>query len=112
MKNYKLPNAQDFYFQVANNKIDLTEVKDLISEEIGTAEGTPLEELEATAKTQVTAKASDDYLLLTSRLQISIINLPKCCSPIMGDNVFGFVTIGEGIKIHRSKLSECCPTYW
>ena len=45
--------------------------------------------------------ASDDVLVIGKDLKGIDYSLAKCCHPIYGDNVFGFVTSGGGIKVHR-----------
>ncbi|HZY81278.1 MAG TPA: RelA/SpoT family protein [Cyclobacteriaceae bacterium] len=46
-----------------------------------------------------------DTLLIGDSMDVVEYKLAKCCTPIPGDEVFGFVTVGEGIKIHRTN----CP---
>jgi GTP pyrophosphokinase len=48
---------------------------------------------------------SDDILLIGEDMDVVEYKLAKCCTPIPGDDVFGFVTVSEGIKIHRTN----CP---
>lgn len=109
LKQYKLGNAQEFYCQVYNQKIDLAEIKDFLTkaEDPDEREENLLENLETSLKpesTQTPAK-SEDYLIIDEKVANVDYKLAKCCSPIMGDNIFGFVTVGEGIKIHRTN----CP---
>jgi GTP pyrophosphokinase len=47
----------------------------------------------------------DDILLVGEDMDVVDYKLAKCCTPIPGDDVFGFVTVNEGIKIHRTN----CP---
>jgi GTP pyrophosphokinase len=47
----------------------------------------------------------DDILLIGEDMDVVDYKLAKCCTPIPGDDVFGFVTVSEGIKIHRTT----CP---
>ncbi len=47
----------------------------------------------------------DDILLIGEDMDVVEYRLAKCCTPIPGDEVFGFVTVSEGIKIHRTN----CP---
>ena len=49
----------------------------------------------------VSARGRTDMLVIGDDLQKLDYKLSPCCNPIPGDDVFGFVTIGEGIKIHR-----------
>jgi GTP pyrophosphokinase len=50
-------------------------------------------------------KPSNDTLLIGEDMDVVEYKLAKCCTPIPGDEVFGFVTVSEGIKIHRTT----CP---
>lgn len=48
----------------------------------------------------------DDVLLIGEDMDVVEYKLAKCCTPIPGDDVFGFVTVSEGIKIHRTNCSN------
>jgi GTP diphosphokinase / guanosine-3',5'-bis(diphosphate) 3'-diphosphatase len=48
----------------------------------------------------------DDILLIGEDMDVVEYKLAKCCTPIPGDEVFGFVTVSEGIKIHRTNCSN------
>ena len=50
-------------------------------------------------------KSEDDMLIIDRDLKGIDYSLSKCCNPIFGDSIFGFVTVSGGIKIHR----EDCP---
>jgi GTP pyrophosphokinase len=50
-------------------------------------------------------RSSDDELVIGSDLKGIDYSLAKCCHPIFGDEIFGFVTVNGGIKIHRTT----CP---
>jgi GTP pyrophosphokinase len=54
---------------------------------------------------EIKAKRQEDTLLIGEDMDLVEYKLAKCCTPIPGDEVFGFVTVSEGIKIHRST----CP---
>lgn len=54
---------------------------------------------------QGNAKPVTDTLLIGEDMDVVEYKLAKCCTPIPGDEVFGFVSVSEGIKIHRST----CP---
>lgn len=108
LKTYKLPNAQDFYAQVAQGKIDLANIKEIALEvrnpENEGEEKSAMENLESSVSSSKKEK-STDYLVIDEKVDNVDYRLAKCCNPIMGDNIFGFVTINEGIKIHRT----VCP---
>ena len=60
---------------------------------------------EHAAETSPPKPRQDDILLIGEDMDIVEYKLAKCCTPIPGDEVFGFVTVNEGIKIHRTN----CP---
>jgi GTP pyrophosphokinase len=106
IKHYKLKLAADLYFNVSVGKIDPLEIKELI---VGKQEESQKEKLtEILPVNEVKELAfdtSDDYLVIDNNLKNVIYKLAVCCNPIFGDDIFGFVTIQEGIKIHRAT----CP---
>jgi GTP diphosphokinase / guanosine-3',5'-bis(diphosphate) 3'-diphosphatase len=102
---YSLKTAQDLYYQIATEKIELLQIKDVLLKEESVAENPPLTSLpEREVKEQVDSQISD-YLIIEDRVEGLDYKLSKCCNPVFGDSVFGFVTISEGIKIHRTS----CP---
>ena len=103
-KQFKTVNA--FYAAVGEGELDVAEVKNLILELTqGTQEQTVEPEKKAT-KSVVQEKGSDDIMVIDAKNVRGIdYRMAKCCNPVFGDDVFGFVTRTEGIKIHRMS----CP---
>lgn len=55
----------------------------------------------AESETPPAKPSSDDILLIGEDMDVVEYKLAKCCTPIPGDEVFGFISVSEGIKIHR-----------
>ncbi|WP_316834293.1 bifunctional (p)ppGpp synthetase/guanosine-3',5'-bis(diphosphate) 3'-pyrophosphohydrolase [Pedobacter nutrimenti] len=106
---FKLPSTQELFISIANGKIELKDLKDYLAAEkeienrSGTSEKNDHQQIEALLS-KVKGPESD-ILLIGEDLQKIDYNLAACCNPIPGDDVFGFVTVSEGIKIHRTN----CP---
>jgi GTP pyrophosphokinase len=97
----KLPDQQELYYRMAVGHIGQDELKaflaskDKITESKSTLPS--LEQLVSAAR----GKAKADNLVIGDNLDNLEYKLAPCCNPIPGDDVFGFVTVNEGIKIHR-----------
>lgn len=105
IKHYKLKVITDLYAQIAAEKINLADIKDLLNS--SKVDVKSADELVTTVKTSSKSshKSSSDYLVIDEKLSNIAYKLAKCCNPIFGDEIFGFVTIRDGIKIHRAN----CP---
>jgi len=106
LKHYKLKLAQELYYNISTGKIDPLEIKDLLVEKKDDSAKTLVSEVLSKEKAQELEYTSgDDYLVIDNNLKNVNYKLAPCCNPIFGDDIFGFVTINEGIKIHR----DSCP---
>jgi guanosine-3',5'-bis(diphosphate) 3'-pyrophosphohydrolase len=106
---FKLQSTQDLFIGVATGKIELKDLKEYLTSEkevenrgsdYKSNDGQHIEALLNKVK-----GPESDILLIGEDLQKIDYTLAACCNPIPGDDVFGFVTVNEGIKIHRTN----CP---
>lgn len=104
---YKLNSSLDLFYDIAVKKTDLRELKDfqVLGDKISAPKIVkPLVEEKASAGVKKDKK--DNELIIFGESSDKIMySLANCCKPIPGDDVFGFVTQGEGLKIHRTN----CP---
>jgi len=102
INHYGFKTAQDLYYMIDTGKIELLEIKEILQEPDPSVSRTvqspvPEKEIKATIGSQFT-----DYLLIEDKVEGLDYRLAKCCNPVFGDSIFGFITISEGIKIHRT----------
>jgi GTP pyrophosphokinase len=103
LQHYKLKTSADLYFQVATEKINALDIKELLARKEKQAEPKQPNRIEEELVEKITSTGikHDDYLVIDERLNKVVHRLAKCCNPIYGDEIFGFVTVSEGISIHR-----------
>jgi GTP diphosphokinase / guanosine-3',5'-bis(diphosphate) 3'-diphosphatase len=111
IKKFKFKTVTDFFSEVGAERIDINQVLELYLEferaekatnetvEVRSAENFVVDAPEETGRTK------EDVLLIDQQLKGIDFKLAKCCNPIYGDEVFGFVSAAGGIKIHRKD----CP---
>ncbi|MDX9847314.1 MAG: RelA/SpoT family protein [Tenuifilaceae bacterium] len=103
-KHLKLKTTADLFEYISLEKINISDLKGVLIQSEKPEVATPA--LDVKPKVQDTKEpASSDYLVIDEKLVNVDYRLAKCCNPIFGDSIFGFVTIKEGIKIHRTN----CP---
>ena len=106
---FNLKTSFDLFFRIGNGAIDNTQLKQFVAQRSSTIMNffkNPFRRTggkEITDKEEVTDKF--DALVFGKEEQTLDYTLAKCCVPIPGDKVFGFVTINEGIKVHKND----CP---
>jgi GTP pyrophosphokinase len=104
----KMKSAQDMYYAVATGKVEALELKNIIKgkeEEENKAKDVLDELLPKKEIDQLSFDNSEEFLVIDNNLKNVHYKLAQCCNPIFGDKIFGFITIRDGIKIHR----ENCP---
>lgn len=101
---YKVENTTDLFYRIAINNIDLSLLEDFevkhgelfLLQKPTFEKDIKLEELIEHSK-----EKQKDLLVIGDNLKQIDYKLAPCCNPISGDDVFGFITVNEGIKIHR-----------
>ena len=110
IKKMGFKEVSDFYKQIAEGVLDTNAVIDKFlelreSEKTVTGDNVARSasefELDESKIAGLNQAVNDDVLVIDRNLKGLDYQLAKCCSPIYGDPVFGFVTISGGIKIHR-----------
>jgi len=114
VKRLGYKETSDFYRDVASGQLDTTYVLDQYQEQAARDDGTwqpaaatrSADEFTLDAQKKATLTAGqEDVLVIDRNLKGIDYQLARCCNPIYGDPVFGFVSIASGIKIHRAD----CP---
>ncbi|MCX6295991.1 MAG: bifunctional (p)ppGpp synthetase/guanosine-3',5'-bis(diphosphate) 3'-pyrophosphohydrolase [Bacteroidetes bacterium] len=102
---FKLPSSQELFYRIAVGNINLKHLKDFRQEhgKITHKSGNikKAETSQSLEQLVTAARGKSDMLVIGENLQKIDYKLSPCCTPIPGDDVFGFITINEGIKIHR-----------
>jgi GTP diphosphokinase / guanosine-3',5'-bis(diphosphate) 3'-diphosphatase len=102
---YKVPSATDFYFRLALEAIDLKDLHEFFDKKDKgqlPVHAKPEQSFDDVVRT---VRGKSDMLVIGEGMDKMDYNLSPCCNPIPGDDVFGFITINDGIKIHRTN----CP---
>jgi GTP pyrophosphokinase len=97
----RLPSSQELFYRAALGNVDVKEIRDFIKQKDSPVKRSKKEELQKIEQLVTTARGKTDMLVIGDDMQQLDYNLAPCCNPIPGDDVFGFITVGEGIKIHR-----------
>ncbi len=97
----RLPSSGELFYRTALGNIDVKEIKEFYEFKIHPEKFKP-KKIEKKIEELVTnVRGSSDLLVIGDDMQKLDYGLSPCCTPIPGDDVFGFVTVNEGIKIHR-----------
>jgi len=101
--------VSDFYQEIAHEKLDMLVVRDayLDLDKPTIIEFSELRKADSFSKDILSTESTgkDDVLVIGEDLKGVDFRLAKCCNPIYGDDVFGFVSVIGGIKIHKTD----CP---
>lgn len=107
-KKFKLKNISDLYAAIEDESVDIMDIKAYLSRKLQQeADGETAPQQPAAVKERPVPKnntvkdRADDYLTIDGKLSNVSYRMARCCNPIYGDEVFGFVSVKEGIKIHR-----------
>ena len=107
-----LLRGAEWFSSIGTEKIDLMQIKELLqahlsgeAEEERRAAAAAIESEKRRKAEKVSTQSSGDALIIDEKIGQLDYKLAKCCNPIHGDEIFGFITVGAGITIHRTD----CP---
>lgn len=101
--HFKLQGPLDLFQQIADERIEPSAIKEVLlglgKEKEEKAEPRARPSLSQDA--QVVNRTSENVIIVNESSAIEGYKLARCCNPVMGDEIFGFITVSDGIKIHR-----------
>jgi GTP pyrophosphokinase len=106
---YKVHSQLDLFYNIAVKQTDLRELKEfhVLGDKLEAPKSikTAVEHKHETETKSHASKKDSELIIFGESSDKIMYNLAKCCNPIPGDDVFGFVTTGKGLTIHRTN----CP---
>ena len=102
MKSRKITSVLGLYASIATEETDVNDIKSFILQKAEESAASHVQE-EVQVSHNLNYSAGSDEILVLSAKDVKGLDykLAKCCNPVFGDDVFGFVTRTDGIKIHR-----------
>lgn len=111
-RTLKVRTGRELHSMIALQKIDFISIKEILSrwlsgqaDEERRAAAAEADKKKESKLSEVQPRRSSDALIIDDKINNIEYKLAKCCNPIKGDAIFGFVTIASGITIHRTD----CP---
>ena len=96
-KQLKLKNLEELFVRIGNGDESATQVVNLLKPEVPKSETEPSEDINRKRKPE-----SPPAVQLENDIDLGMIRVMKCCNPIPGDQVVGYLTRGRGVSVHRS----------
>jgi GTP pyrophosphokinase len=104
---YKLDNSLELFYQIAVKRIDLKDLKEfqVVGDKLEAPKPIKAPMVEKPEYIPGLGKRDTELIIFGESSDRVVYQLANCCKPIPGDDVFGFVTTGKGLTIHRNN----CP---
>ena len=103
-----ISSPEELYYAMGEGKLKSPALKRAVEESVGKTLRKPVGPVASSAPAKqgrASGDSKDEILLIGENLESSGYKFATCCNPLPGEDVFGFLTISEGIKIHRTS----CP---
>jgi GTP pyrophosphokinase len=103
LKKFSVSKMEDFYAIVGYGGISLEKISNRINEYMAKTKAQTPEELIAAINSQkhTETKSKGKTGVVVNGVENCLIRMAKCCSPVPGDAVVGYITRGRGVTIHR-----------
>ena len=105
---YRLPSPLELYYKIAINKVKLGKLDEVTYEGSKLVWNKPEQKINTSKQFEEALRSkgqADEMLVIGEDMEHFDYKISPCCNPIPGDEVFGFITISDGIKIHKTN----CP---
>src|SRR5213076_311462 len=105
IRDMNFKKAEDFYLALGSGKVGAQAVVNKVLQRLKTEQAAEEETVPLKAPRAKHAVGSENYGINVHGVDDVLVRLAKCCTPVPGDQIVGYISLGKGITIHR----EDCP---